>query len=240
MKQIRIFFLSFLQMLSQIKKDPMLVVSCLAPIICGFVFKFGVPRLEELLCRELNLTECISPYYGLIDLMFTFMAPMMFCFASSMIILMEIDDKIINYYFVTPLGKRGYLIGRLILPAVLGILINFILFPIFTLSHPTLLIMSCYIILAGVMGLIVCLMVISLSSNKVEGMAIVKLSGIIMLGLFVPYFIHHKVQYLTAILPSYWLGRFAIDTRIGYAIITLMLSLVWILGFSRMFQRKIM
>lgn len=239
MKRTRVFFLAFLQMLSQIKRDPMLVVSCLAPVICGSVFKFGVPRVEELLCEKLKLTECISPYYGLFDLFFTFMAPMMFCFASSMVILMEVDDKITNYYFVTPVGKRGYLVGRLVLPAIIGMILNFILFPIFTLTYPTFIVTSCYIITTGIMGVIICLMVISLSSNKVEGMAIVKLSGIIMLGILVPYFIHHPIQYLTAILPSYWLGRFSIGLSAGYFIMTLILSFVWILGFLLRFQRKI-
>jgi fluoroquinolone transport system permease protein len=239
MKRIRVFFLAFLQMLSQIKKDPMLVASCLAPILCGCVFKFGLPKLEVILCRELKLTECISPYYVMFDVFFCFLAPMMFCFASAMVVLMEIDDKIINYYFITPVGKKGYLIGRLVLPALLGMVINFTLFPIFTLSYPSFLVMSSYIIATGIMGGIVCLMIISLSTNKVEGMAITKLSGIIMLGVVVPYFIDHPIQYVIAILPSYWLGRYAIDTNISYYILTVLLSFVWIYGFSSRFQRKI-
>ncbi|MDD5935278.1 MAG: ABC transporter permease [Clostridiales bacterium] len=239
MKHYKVLYRSFLQMLSQIRRDPMLVMSLIAPSLAGALFKFIIPALETFVCKEFNMNKCIQPYYVLFDLFLTILAPTMFCFASAMVILMEVDDKIANYYFVTPVGKQGYLIGRLLFPTILGGIYSMILFPIFNLTHPGFALSTFYIVVAALMSSIVSLLVIALSSNKVEGMAMTKLAGLLLIGLIVPFFVKHPIQYVTSILPSFWLGKFALDHTVVNGLLSIVLSFLWIGLLAHHFERKL-
>ena len=49
------------------------------------------------------------------------LAPAMFCFAAAMVVLEERDEGAwLPYLCITPLGRNGYLISRLGVPAVLA------------------------------------------------------------------------------------------------------------------------
>lgn len=63
MRCMKVLVRSFLQMLSQIKRDPMLVMSLIAPILAGVAFRFLIPWLEEYLCDQFQMIQCIRPYY---------------------------------------------------------------------------------------------------------------------------------------------------------------------------------
>lgn len=91
-----------------------------------------------------------------------------------MVMLEERDDHIDRYLFITGLGKRGYYISRIVIPAFGALAVTVILLPIFGLTDLSFLEIF-FLALAGTLqGIIIALMVIRLSSNKLEGMAITK------------------------------------------------------------------
>ena len=85
----------------------MLLCACLLPILCGILFKGGVPLLEEMLCGYFNKKVVLVPYYRLIDIGYSLLAPAMFCFVSAMVVLEERDEGLASYSAITPLGKKG-------------------------------------------------------------------------------------------------------------------------------------
>jgi fluoroquinolone transport system permease protein len=96
----------------------MLYAVCIAPLLAAFLFRFGIPYIETLLCNYFGKPAIISDYYLLFDLFLAVMTPYMFCFVSSMVILTEYDENMASYMAVTPVGKGGYIISRLLFPAV--------------------------------------------------------------------------------------------------------------------------
>lgn len=104
---MRAMFISFKQFLLQIRRDSILLVICLSPIITGIVFKFAIPIGEKMLCAYLEKTAILSPYYLLFDIFLAIVTPYMFCFASAMVILEEKDTNITNYLSITPCGEIG-------------------------------------------------------------------------------------------------------------------------------------
>ena len=94
-------------------------------------------------------------------------------------------------------------------------------------------------LLAGVSGFTVALFLFAFSRNKVEGMAMAKLSGLILLGLPVPFFMHSNWQYLFTPLPSYWMARFCLEENVVFFLIAMALSLAYIPWFYRKVVRKI-
>lgn len=237
MNAIRI---SFTEMLKSIKSDMMLLTACLVPLLCGTFFKFGIPALENRLTSYFHRTALLSPYYGLFDSLFAILTPTMFCFAAAMVILEENDDHISTYLYITPLGKGGYIISRLAVPALLAFAVTTLLLPFFALTKISWLMLPLMAASGSTQGLIIAMMVVALSSNKVEGIAITKLASILILGIFAPYFIESPLQYLLSPFPSFWMAKSVYENTGIFLIVALGVSCIWIYILFRCFERKIM
>lgn len=217
----------------------MLYAVCLAPLLAAVFFKFGIPVLEEELCAYLNITALLSGYYLLFDLFLAILAPFMISFASSMVMLTEYDENMVGYMAVTPVGKSGYIISRLLFPAVISFVATIILLLLFSLTDISLVYIVLLSMLGSVLSIAVSLLLVSFSHNRVEGMALSKLSGIILLGLPVPFFIFSGVQYLFSALPSFWIGKMLRDGNIFLLFPALLTSVLWIAVLYRRFKQKI-
>lgn len=224
--------------IQEISHDFMLVACLLAPIFMGFVFKFLLPLLESILCTELAKAFIISPYYLIFDLLLAVMTPIMFAFAGVMTMLTEIDNGTAKYLCVTPLGKQGYLLSRIGIPSIFSFVYAIILLLIFSLTNISFLNVCIISLCCNVLSLITSMIVVSVAKNKLEGMALIKMCGFLILGIPAVYFIPNFVKYFFAILPSYWITEFAKSNNYFYLLPTFFVSLVWIYFFSSKFKRK--
>lgn len=236
MKAIR---LCFLQMIAALRRDMMLFAACLIPILAGFFFRFAIPFSEAVLTDHFQIPEIISPYYKLIDLCLAMLSPVMFCFVSAMISLEEADERTATYLFITPLGKTGYLSARLGVPAIVAFLITVFLFPAFKLTAFSLATTLLLAIGATLQGMIIALLVLTLSSNKLEGMAVAKLSALTIVGAGIPFFIKDNIQYALFLFPSFWIGKAIHENMLFYMLPALALSAVWICFLLKHYLRKI-
>ena len=226
---MRAIRLSFLHMLKLIRHDMMLFAAGLAPLLAGVAIRFGVPFLEKLLISYAGAEAVLSPYYGLFDIFFASIAPAMFGFIAAMVMLEEHDDHIDRYLFITGLGRNGYLVSRIMIPAFCAFVITAALLPVFRLSAlpaAGIVLLS----LAGTLqGIIIALLIVALSSNKLEGMAITKLSALMILGAVVPYFVPKPLCYCLSILPSFWIGKAILENVLIYMMMSILVAGIWIL-----------
>ncbi len=233
-------FRSFSMFLRQVSKDSMLYAILAAPLLAGCAFRFGVPAAEAALCRHFGEVSILSGYYLLFDLFLCAMTPYIICFVSSMIMLAEYDENMAVYMSVTPVGKRGYIISRLGFPAAISILVSAVVMNFFSLTTWALpdLLITCT--LSSLLSIAVSLLIVAFSHNRVEGMALAKLSGIILLGLPVPFFLFSGVQYLFSLLPSFWIAKLCIDGDYLLAMPpALLTSFLWIYGLYGRFAEKL-
>ncbi len=229
---------SFLQMLKSVKRDRMLVAACIAPLLVGIAIKYAIPFMEEILIAQTNRREILHPYYGLFDIFFSMITSAMFCFAAAMVLLEEHDDHIESYCSITPLGKTGYLISRIFLPALAAFLMTEILLPIFHLT-PLPPAMTFFLSLTGTLqGVIIALLVVTLSTNKLEGMAVTKIASVTILGALAPYFLPEPLQYTLAFLPSFWVGKSVCDQKLIYMLPAILEAAIWIFILLKRFRRK--
>lgn len=236
---MRAVWLSFLQMLAYMRRDMMLFAACIAPILAGLLFRFAIPPLEAVLTDWLHIPAVISPYYALIDIFLAMLTPVMFCFVSAMVSLEEADEKTAAYLFVTPLGKNGYLAARFCIPSAAAFLVTVILLPVFKLTSLS---PAAIVFLAAggtLQGIIVALLILTFSSNKLEGMAVTKLSSLMMFGVAIPFFVKHNVQYVMSLLPSFWIGKAIFENMQFYMLPAFALSGIWIWGLLKRYLRKI-
>lgn len=235
MKAIR---LSFFQMAAAMRRDMMLFAACLTPIIAGLFFRFAIPFLEAVFIEHFHLPAVLSPYYKLIDIFFMMLSPTMFCFVSAMVSLEEADEKTAVYLFITPLGKTGYLSARLGVPAVIAFFVTVMLFPVFKLTPFTSIAILLFAVGGTLQGMIVALLVLTLSSNRLEGMAVTKLSTLTVFGAVIPFFIKNNVQYVLFLLPSSWIGKAACENQLIYILPAFVLSAIWIFLLLKRYLRK--
>lgn len=236
---MRKYYTSSIQLLRQIASDYMLVATFIVPLILGSLFRFGIPALESTLTAHFHTNKILTPYYSLFDLFLSMITPIMFCFSFAMILLEEIDDKVARYFMITPLGKNGYLFSRVGLPAVISLLFTPLLLLVFHISSmntSTLLTVS---LLGAILAIIVALIIVSLSTNKLEGMAATKMATMLTLGILPPYFIKGNAEYLFVVLPSYWLGKCAQTGDFLSLLLGLLVSCVWIVVLSKKFNKKV-
>lgn len=236
---MRVIYLSFCQMLSSMRRDMMLFSACLLPLLIGLVFRFVIPLLEAALLDRFHAPSILSPYYALLDVLFAMLIPAIFCFVSAMVSLEEADERTAAYLFVTPLGKRGYLAARFFLPGAAAFALTAMLLPLFALMPHTLGEIVWLAAAGTLQGLIVALLIVTLSSNKLEGMAIAKLATLTLLGAVVPFFLQDGMQYLASPLPSFWIGKAVFHVTPLYLLPAWTLSALWIGLLLKLYSRKI-
>lgn len=230
---------AFGQFLKNIWGDYMLVVCLFAPILMGSAFKFGLPQVERLLVQIVHIQVSLEPYYVLFDLLLTYMTPLMLCFAGVMVMLEELDNGTAKYLMVTPIGKFGYIFSRIGMITGISILYNIIVTQVFSLvifkmSHIALL-----AFLNSIIAIDVAMLVISFAKNKVEGMALIKLSGFMIVGFIAVYFDQSPYLAIFGVLPSYWVGKIIIQGEFIHIMTCLLVSCVWMWILSNKFSRRV-
>ncbi len=231
---------SFGIFIRQIIRDNMLWGVCFTPLLTAFVFRFGIPYVEALLCAHFQRETILTDYYRLLDLILCFIPSYMFCFASAMVMLTERDENMVGYMAVTPVGKTGYVLSRLIFPACISIPFSVVLAYFFSLTDWNFLILLASALLMSLLSIAIALFIFSFSRSRVEGMAMAKMSGLITVGMIIPFFISSDTQYLVAFLPSFWAAKLCIDENMMFVLPALAVSLVWIGLLIRRFRRKLM
>lgn len=236
---MRAIRLCFFQMLTCMRRDMMLFAACLAPIFAGLLFRFAIPFFETILTGWFHRPAIISPYYALIDILLAMLSPAMFCFVSAMVSLEEADEKTAAYLCITPLRKTGYLSARFGVPAITAFLVTILLLPVFKLTafSPV----AILLLAAGLtlQGMIVALLVLTLSTNKLEGMAVAKLSTLSIFGVVIPFFIKDNIQYVLFPLPSFWIGKAVCESKALAMLPAFGFSAVWICFLLKWYLRKL-
>ncbi|HBL49883.1 MAG TPA: hypothetical protein DDZ65_06545, partial [Firmicutes bacterium] len=192
---------SFGVFIRQIIRDNMLWAVCFAPLLAALFFRYGIPLIEGLLCGYFQQQAILSDYYLLFDLLLSLLTPYLFCYVSAMVMLTERDENMAGYMAVTPVGKSGYVMSRLVFPALIALVASVLLMSFFTLTVWLFWTALAVCLLTCLLSITVALLIFSLSRNRVEGMAMAKMAGLLILGLLVPFFILSNVKYLAAPLP---------------------------------------
>jgi fluoroquinolone transport system permease protein len=163
----------------------------------------------------------------------------MLCFASAMVMLTEYDENMTSYLSITPIGKNGYLISRLLIPALIAFLFSVTLLLLFSLTVWNILLVIIICLINCFISVIISLLVFSYSSNKVEGMAMAKMAGLVMIGLPVPYFLKSVHQYVFCLLPSFWVAKLCVDSNYIFVIPVIITCLLWFVILYKKFIKKL-
>lgn len=226
----------------QIRKDPMLLASIIAPLLFWILLRFGFPALSSLLYSLWQLD--IDPWFTRAGIFFLALIPMMFGMAYGFMLLDERDEGIITAISVTPLGRQGYLLLRMGIPVLLSVAI--ILIFCITLNIPGTLNIGQLGIMAAILSLngpVLLLMLGAFARNKVEGVAISKGFGILLSALIIDFVAPAPYNWLGGFSPLFWAERALLSTGLpafalyGSVALVMHLGLGWLLFIK--FRKKV-
>ncbi|MDE6974539.1 MAG: ABC transporter permease, partial [Lachnospiraceae bacterium] len=137
------------------------------------------------------------------------------------------------------LRNPGYMVARSCVPSAIAFLATIILLPVFKLTDLSPLTILLLTVGGTLQGMMIALLVLTISSNKLEGMAVTKLSTLTVLGAVIPFFIQSDIQYIIFPLPSFWVGKAILENMPLYMLPAFVLSAIWIFFLFKRYLRKI-
>jgi fluoroquinolone transport system permease protein len=186
-----------------IGRDALLRWIILLPILIALITRWFLPILLQQVESIIEIE--LLPYYPpLMAYMLLLLVPNLIGFVTGFLLLDQRDDRTLFALQVTPLSLKGYLIYRLTMPVILSFLLTLIVLPLsglVPLDWPLLLVAA---LSAAPMAPIFALALAALSQNKVQGFALMKVSGIVLLPPLAAYFIQSDWQLLLGLVPTYW------------------------------------
>lgn len=218
-----------------IRRDPMLMLLLFAPWLAGAALGLGLPALAPFVRSALGYD--ISPWYALADMLMLMLTPMMAGMLSGFLMLDERDERVGEYYRVTPAGGARYLFSRLALPVLWSVAVAPLLMAAFSLSRPPLPNVLASALIGGVSASASALLLTALAGNKVEGLAVSKMMGLILLPVAVPFLTGSPWGMLAGLFPAYWMGA-AFRGPLYLALPGLGVSALWLWALYRGTQRR--
>jgi fluoroquinolone transport system permease protein len=186
------------------RRDPMLLLLLLAPWLAGSALRIGLPLLQPVLMDAFSFD--LIPWYPLADMLMLMLAPLLAGMLCGFLMLDERDEGVAVYYSVTPLGGGGYLTTRLLLPVLWSVVIAPLLSALLSLTHPDMLHIVLVALCGGLFGASLALLLLAFAGNKVEGLAISKIMGLLMLPMIIPFITDSPLGYLAGAFPAFWMG----------------------------------
>lgn len=228
--------------LKSIRQDPMLLLTCIGPIVLIAVYQMGMPIVIPFFQQQFDLS--IDDYGKIIFLVFLLMLPLLTGMVGGFLMLEERDMQLISYYAITPFGKKGYLLYRLTSPFVLTLVSVFVFIQLASVVQMPLLWSVVIACIVSLLAPLFSLFLVSYATTRVDGFALSKMASFLITAPFILFFVPKGVQWVAGVLPTFWTVKFieSVWSNNGegslYGLYALLIHLLFIWYFYRKFQRS--
>ena len=186
-----------------LSRDSMLLWMSFLPLLLGVLTRWLLPGLTETLLSEFGFD--LTPYRHLVaSYLFVLLAPLLVGLVIGFLLLDERDDRTLTALLVTPLSLESYLAYRIGMPLLLCTGMTAAALAIsglVTVPWPNLLPV---LLLSSLEGPILALLLGSFADNKVQGFALMKAVGAVLLIPVFAWFLELPTQLWIGLIPSYW------------------------------------
>lgn len=227
--------------LKNVTRDSFLILIYCIPVFIALLFHFAVPLIAGFVAQWVDLTE----HYAFMMSFLTFLTPSFVGMVMGFMLLDERDEDILSYMAVTPLSKSGYLLYRIVSPVIISFVIMYLVLFIAHLTPIPVIRLIPVGLMAALEAPMLALFLAAFANNKVEGLAIYKLTSMIFLAPFVGYFVKSNWAYLAGVLPPFWITKAYLASFEPYAhyclfiIVGMVVHAIFIILMLRRFNRRI-
>ncbi len=204
---IRILSILSLNDLKSIQRDSLLLGVILTPWLLVISVRLLIPSLTQWLGDTYNFD--LTLYYGLVlSLLFLINIPILMGSLMGFLLLDERDSQTLTALRVTPLSLQQYMLYRILSASLIGTLYILICMPLTGLFpfHQLLSLVPISLV-ASLLSPIIGLLLLTIASNKVEGLAVAKGFGLFVLGPLVGYFTNAHWEVILGLIPTYWTAQ---------------------------------
>lgn len=187
-------------------RDPMLRWLIFYPVLLAVLIRWGVPILRLRLITRMNFD--LQPYYPLLMSFVVVMTPTLAGTVIGFLLLDQRDDQTLTALQVTPLTLNGYFAYRIIAPTALSFAITIVMFPITGLLDLPPLSVAAVALSSCLLAPLYALFLGTFARNKVQGFALAKGLGILLVPPLIAYFVRSPWQLLFGVDPLYWPAKF--------------------------------
>jgi hypothetical protein len=190
--------------LANLRRDPMLLISGLAPLLIATLLAFGFTPLADAVAGTVDLAPQRPVFVGGALLL----TPLLVGFVVGFLLVEEREERIFEAVAVTPRGTDGFLAFRLALPAAGGAVASLVVATIAgSLSPGQLLVVA---LLSAAMAVLVTMSMIAIARDRVQALAVSKLTGFLLVGAVAYQFLGGAWRILLGVLPGTWLVEAAV------------------------------
>jgi fluoroquinolone transport system permease protein len=219
----------------------MIMMAALAPFLLVLFLLLIFPVISDFVSLMSNFP--LDFYYPVVAITLISLIPMLTGMVYAFILLDENDTHILQIIAITPAGRMNFLLIRMILPMIFTfiILILSILItdPVTSEGWLRTLIIS---LLLSLQFPFTFLFIGGLARNKIEGMALSKLTGVFLVAVPLGMILHHPWNYFSFFSPFYWIGwAWVVENpaeSLLYGAISVLITTGCIVVFLRHFLRK--
>jgi hypothetical protein len=211
-------------------RDPVLRLMAVMPIVVALAFRLLVPVADAALTRAVDPEIFrLLEYYPIISAFLIQLAGMFAGGVTGFSLLEDRDEGVFAAMAATPLGRGGYIASRLVFPGIAATVGSAVVVPLAALHVPEPGSFVCALIAAAPLAPSVSLLLSGLAGNKVEGLAVFKLLGLLFLGPLVVA-LPPSFHFVGWPLASYWAARAylaSVPAAAGHATLSVLCSLAY-------------
>lgn len=178
------------------RRDPMLVLAGIAPLLIALMLHFGLPLVD------------IGPYAALTTAFMLLMPAYLFGMVIGFMLLEERDEHVLRAIAVSPLRMRGFLVYRLTLPVAISFVAGLGMAGVmiadgFVAPMPAARLVAVMLATALTAPLPATFLA-AFATDKVQGLAFAKAAGVVLMTPLALLFAA-PVRYVGAFTPYYWI-----------------------------------
>lgn len=209
-----------------IQRDAMLMLALLGIILLILVYQMGVPFIVTFFSKTFSFS--LYHYMDLFFYIFLLLIPLLLGIIVGFLMLEERDIHVISYFSITPIGKKGYFFYRLATPFILTMCATILYIALSDWEGGSIIWRVGIVLLIALLAPLISLFLVAFASNRVEGLALSKGSGFLIIAPFVLFFVPEKMQWVAGGLPTFWIVKSMEAIQSG----TYMISFYYWIGFG--------
>lgn len=218
--------------LKQISREPIIFILYFAPFLLLIFVLIALYYFPPLINQYFNLLDYTS-YILASTLNLT---SGLLGIATGFMMIDDKDGKIYELMQITPLGRKGYLFNRLLIPCMMSIIYaSIFIYAIQPLSF----IQSIFIILmCFIQSALFAIALFHLADDQVKGLTYAKGLNIIIIFTFTRLIKNDLLSIIAVIIPTYWLTEAIHFNDLYILMAALIIHLIWLCAFFYSFINK--
>ncbi|MBI3957655.1 MAG: ABC transporter [Chloroflexi bacterium] len=187
-----------------IRRDSLMQFLLIYPVILGLVIRWLIPWITAGLMDTFDLTPyhlLLASFFGLIIM------PDLAGSLIGLLLLDERDENTLTALLVTPMPITSYVLYRVITPTLISLVGILVLVPLIGIDVPSMDQLLVVAISASLGAPIFTLLLASLAKNKVEGIAVMKGMGVLLMAPMIAWFVPQPWQWLLGLFPTFWSAK---------------------------------